>query len=115
MTRPIAAWQRHLRELPEHMQHPISDWILYGDCDPESFLYAVVSNDLRVAVTKADEINRAAILDIVKFFANHAPGACSGSAVAAAVWASQDHWKRPETRLTPIQTSFPIIPGGKKA
>lgn len=56
-------------------RHPIGD-----------FLRAVLSNDLREAVGRADEINGLALRALVRWLYNEAPGACWGSPDAVARW-----------------------------
>ena len=46
---------------------------------PGDFLTAVISNDLKEALGRADDGNRARLFDIVAWFYNEAPGICWGS------------------------------------
>lgn len=46
---------------------------------PGSFLYAVLSNNLREAFACADEENRASLFEIVSYCHNRLPGNCWGS------------------------------------
>jgi len=65
-------------KVPEHTQGAIERYInnrLY----PGSFLGAVLSNDLKQAVTLADEENKEALVEIVYWFYNRAPRHCWGS------------------------------------
>ena len=64
--------------LPEHMRDAARLYIEQG-IPPESFLTAVICNDLFGAYRRADDINQAAMRDWVVFFHNEAPGGCWGS------------------------------------
>ena len=59
--------------LPEHMQAPMQRYMEQG-IHPGDFLIAVLNNDLREAVYRADHVNRAALADIVQWLYNEAPG-----------------------------------------
>jgi hypothetical protein len=50
------------------------------------FLTAVLSNDLRAAVNRADHQNRHALPAYVAFLQSHAPDGCWGSAAAVTAW-----------------------------
>ena len=60
-------------------------WISHG-IPPGHFLTAVLSNDLRTALARADDENGRALPDIVKWIDNHAPPACWGSPAAVSRW-----------------------------
>jgi len=53
---------------------------------PGSFLTAVLSNDLREAFSKADEPNREALFDTVRFLYNNAPASAWGSPENVKAW-----------------------------
>ena len=71
--------------LPEHMQGPMRRYIENG-IPPGSFLRAVLSNDLRAAFQRADDINGPRIRDFVVFLYNEAPRGCYGSPSAVNEW-----------------------------
>jgi hypothetical protein len=50
------------------------------------FLTAVICNDLSEAIGRADEGNYAALLDIVAWLYNEAPGSCWGSVEKFEAW-----------------------------
>jgi len=50
------------------------------------FLTAVVKNDLKEAVGRADPVNLLALHEIVVFLFNHAPGQCWGSPELVEAW-----------------------------
>jgi len=62
-------------KLPEHIRGGMQRWIEHG-IKPGNFLQAVIRNDLVDSFGQADEINLAAIFDIVEFMYNEAPGNC---------------------------------------
>lgn len=53
-------------------------YIEYG-IEPGGFATAIVSNDLKSAVARADLSNQKRIVDIITAFYNYAPSACWGS------------------------------------
>lgn len=65
--------------IPEHMREGVDNWILHGLPYCGDFLAAVVCNDLREAVERADDVNRGRLADYVRFFYNYAPSGCWGS------------------------------------
>lgn len=71
--------------IPEYMIGAVSRYILNG-IPPGSFLTAVISNDLREAFGRADDINAANMHGWVKFFYNYAPSGCWGSPEAYSSW-----------------------------
>ena len=74
-----------LHSIPEHMHEGVIAYIRDGRYTGD-FLSAVLSNDLREAVSRADSENRLALAHYVDFFYNNAPGACWGSAERMIEW-----------------------------
>ena len=72
-------------DLPEHMQDGMRLYI-ESRIEPGSFMISVLSNDLRGACERADNINRHRLFDIVSWLYNHAPSRCWGSREAVAAW-----------------------------
>lgn len=70
---------------PEHMRGSAQRWIEHG-INPESFLTAVICNDLTESFARADDINRYRMFNIVNFFYNEAPGRCWGSVEKMKAW-----------------------------
>lgn len=64
--------------LPVHMQDSFRLYIEKG-IPGGSFMTAVLSNDLKGAFGRADDINRARMFDTVAFLVNEAPIGCHGS------------------------------------
>ncbi len=60
-----------------------------------SFLEAVISNDLREAMARADEDSRAALFGLVSYLHNDCPGGCWGSPERYRDWMAMD----PDGRL----------------
>jgi hypothetical protein len=73
-------------EIPLLTMAGLSGWISHG-IQPGGFLTAVLCNDLREAIVRADDANLAALPDIVKWVRRNAPMACWGSPQA------MNHWK----------------------
>lgn len=69
----------------KHMIDGVRMWIEHG-VHPGSFLSAVISNDLRGACERADDLNRSAIFYIVRWFYNEAPCGCWGSIKVLQSW-----------------------------
>ena len=71
--------------IPHHMQGGVRRWIEDG-IKPGQFLAAVLCNDLKEALGRADDINRDRLHDTVSFFYSHAPIGCWGSPENFADW-----------------------------
>ena len=64
--------------IPIATRRSLRDYLTDG-LDPGSFLTAVIMNDLRQAVGRADRDNLAALKEIVMFLMNRTPGICHGT------------------------------------
>lgn len=86
--------ERSMMELketvPGHLHGGIILYIENG-IEPGGFLQAVVQNDLREALGRADHINRDRLWDIVSWFWNYAPSSCWGSVETYNDWMAQFH------------------------
>ena len=71
---PDANWEL----IPEHCHDALEGYVLYGR-NVGDFLTAVLSNDLRGSVDRADHINQHALPRYVQFLYNYAPANCWGS------------------------------------
>ena len=71
--------------LPPYMHDGVALWITRG-IEPGSFLSAVINNNLRGAVMRADDFNRDMLREWVGFFYNYAPSQCWGSQDKAREW-----------------------------
>ena len=77
---------RKLREaIPDRLWHGLKQYVEEG-VPTGSFLYAVLSNNLRESFGRADDESRQALFAIVQLLYNYAPGDCWGS------WALVDAW-----------------------
>ena len=72
--------------IPEHIFGGIRRWIEFGD-HPGHFLMAVITNNLKEAVGRADDECIAGLPAIVGYLYNVAPSECWGSEERAAAWA----------------------------
>lgn len=67
-------------QVPSHTQDAIVAYLNRdGPPIPGSFLYAVLTNDLRLAVLKADRLNRERLPEIVGSLFSYAPASTWGS------------------------------------
>jgi hypothetical protein len=84
---PVALERIHVL-VPSHMHGGL---IRYLECgiEPGHFLYAVLSNDLRRAVERADLTNLHRLADYVKFLYNYAPSSSWGSPERVSDWIRQ--------------------------
>jgi hypothetical protein len=71
--------------IPAYMHPGLVAYITIGR-PVGDFLTAVLSNDLRTAVNRADHQNRHALPAYVAFLQSHAPDGCWGSAAMVAAW-----------------------------
>lgn len=71
--------------IPDYMQEGLIQHILVGR-PTGHFLTAVLSNDLKEAVSRADEVNRWALSNYVIFLYSHAPIGCWGSPTNVKYW-----------------------------
>ena len=71
--------------LPGYMIPSLVSYIMKG-VPVGGFLTAVLTNDLKEAVARADDTNAAKIVEYVKFLYNHAPMGCWGSEMHVAEW-----------------------------
>lgn len=71
----------------DDMMEAILRWIQHG-IEPGDFLRAVINNDLREAIGRADDDNMRNLPAIVGYFYNEAPSSCWGSPEKAQAWAA---------------------------
>lgn len=71
--------------VPDHMHGTIERYINHR-LAPGGFLEAVLCNDLKKAVQRADVVNRDHLADYVKWFTNRAPSGCWGSRERYEAW-----------------------------
>lgn len=81
----INAMNESFSYVPPHMRDCFILWIEKG-IYPGSFGTAVIENDLKGAVGRADNINRECLHSIVAWFYNYAPAGCWGSVENVKDW-----------------------------
>jgi hypothetical protein len=74
-------WDR----IPEHMRESLKNYIEHG-IQPGHFITAVLSNDLKGAISRADSINQLALADYIRWLYNYAPQECWGSGAHVVDW-----------------------------
>jgi hypothetical protein len=74
-----------MEHIPHYMWGGIGRYVLFGIA-PGDFLTAVINNDLKEAVGRADLANQATLAGYVKFFFNHVPSNCWGYPGAVKDW-----------------------------
>lgn len=72
-------------QVPEHMRVALRAYVLEGR-RPGDFLTAVICNDLRNAVGRADDENLPLLKIYVQWFYNVAPSSCWGSSYNMLKW-----------------------------
>lgn len=75
--------------IPDRMMDGIRRYIDQG-IPPGDFLTAIISNDLKEAVGRADEENLANLPAFVSFFYNMAPSRCWGSPEIMDAWLDKE-------------------------
>ena len=71
--------------IPHHMRGAVERYVMHG-IPPGSFLTALINNDLREAVARADDMNVNRLPDYVRFFYNSAPSGSWGHPDAVSQW-----------------------------
>lgn len=85
--------------IPDYMQHAILDYVNKGHI-PGDFLQAVICNDLREAVGRADENNIGQLPAYMNYFYNYAPYACWGSRENMEAWVESKKKEQEERNKT---------------
>jgi hypothetical protein len=85
----------HIDMLPKHMQAGVLGYLDHG-WEVESFLYAILTNDLAGSLLHADVINTDAIEAWVDWLYNHCPAEAWGSHERVAAWQQK---RRSATRV----------------
>ena len=71
--------------IPAYMLRAVNRYILNGDT-PGDFLTAVITNDLREAIARADDHNQVNLPAYIAYLHNEAPGQCWGSPEKMTAW-----------------------------
>jgi len=74
--------------VPEHMIDAFEFYVFHG-IEPGGFLTAVLENDLKGAIGRADHINIRHLREIVGFMYNYLPAASQGSPEKVQRWLEQ--------------------------
>lgn len=74
--------------IPERMGERLDAWVQHHQL-PGDFLQAVLRNDLREAVGRADAVNLHALPAYIGYLYNEAPSPCWGSPEKVAEWAAR--------------------------
>jgi hypothetical protein len=92
MTRTDARFHSPYDQFPEQLRIALQ---LYVDEHraPGNFLTAVICNDLKEAVARADEVNAKLLREYVRWFYNEAPAQCWGSKENFQNWIKQGDQK----------------------
>lgn len=75
--------------IPAYMHGAITRYVEHR-IPPGSFLTAIICNDLREAVARADDENSRCIPAYVRWFYNNAPCGCWGSPAKYQAWLRQE-------------------------
>lgn len=78
-------WKEKLTMLPERMRGGVERYIERG-IEPGDFLSAVIRNNLKEAVGRADDENANLLAVYVRYFYSHAPYQCWGSPERFKAW-----------------------------
>ena len=84
---PVETWFEgdSYGQIPPHMQEAIKRYVIERKA-PGDFLRAVITNDLRNAVGRADDTNLPLLPIYVRWFYNRAPISCYGSCENFVAW-----------------------------
>jgi hypothetical protein len=86
MPTPEPGWEQALITLvPEHLQTGLAEYVTHG-MRPGAFLCAVIDDQLREAIMRADPVSQFALRGVVTWLYNYAPSASYGSRAARAYW-----------------------------
>lgn len=86
-------WQHiNYSKLPSDLQDGMRNYIEHG-LEPGGFLTAVLENNLRRAIAKADSVNRVVLPTIVQWIYSECPSSIRGSEEAVKQWIKQNDKK----------------------
>lgn len=88
-ARMRAKFDEYIEYLPDHIRGGMERYV-FDRIPPGSFLRAVLENDLKEAIGRADDINIKRIHDIVLFVVNGLPQSCQGSVDRVRGWLGED-------------------------
>lgn len=77
--------------LPSDVVDTVRGYIEHGR-QPGGFMLALLSNDLKETMKRADDRNRRRVFELVAWFYNEAPAGCQGSPEKVQIWLTDaDH------------------------
>ncbi len=79
--------------LPEHMRDGMKLYLEHG-VEPGGFMYAVLTNDLKGACSRADHINMRYLTNIVSYCYNEIPSVAWGSKERVDAWLAKHRENR---------------------
>lgn len=82
-------------KIPSYMMPGLVNYIRYAT-EPGGFLVSVLSNDLQMAVGRADSSNLKNLVAYVGFLYNEAPTGCWGSPEKYKNWKGMPEWTPPK-------------------
>ena len=80
-------------QLPVGILNTVGYYIEYGST-PNSFLCAVINNDLQAAINEASVEDLDLIKPLLRYLHNHAPDACYGYGEAVSNWCKRKRGKK---------------------
>lgn len=81
----MTEYREKIEMIPGHMQEHVLRYIERG-YPVGGFLFAVLSNNFKEAVVRADDINQRAFVAYVQYLVWYAPSMCHGSPERYAAW-----------------------------
>jgi len=84
--------------IPERMRSGLELYVK-DHIEPGDFLTAVIRNDLKEAIGRADDENMAVLPAYVNYFYNHAPSPCWGSKEKMDAWLKEGKRKERANEL----------------
>lgn len=91
MSRHEIAALAQLNGVPEHCCDSLAGYITGEHKYVGGFLAALLSNNLKDTFARADDINRDAIFQYLRFLHNYAPSGCWGSEERFFDWRARDN------------------------
>jgi len=85
----MSSWETGLTKIPAHMHGGIQRYMTHG-ISPGGFLYAVLSNDLKGAFCKADDVNRCWLQQWIEYVILDLPALAQGSQERVQTWMSHN-------------------------
>lgn len=97
----MADWKEGLVILPNYMRDAVERYIEYG-IEGGSFLNAVMSNDFKGAIGRADSTNLLYLKQWAEYVYWYAPSECQGSEAKVRAWIARGGLRGSEVQLAEI-------------